>query len=62
MPILRFDILEGRSEDEIAALLDAAHRAVLRAFSVPLRDRYQIVVEAPPNAATSKAATSNTAR
>jgi hypothetical protein len=48
MPILRFDILEGRSEDEITALLAAAHRAVLRAFSVPLRDRYQIVHEHRP--------------
>jgi hypothetical protein len=48
MPFLRFDILEGRSDAEIAALLDASHRAVLRAFSVPLRDRYQIVHEHKP--------------
>ena len=27
MPLLTFDVIEGRSEDEIKTLLDAAHRA-----------------------------------
>ncbi|MDR3460691.1 MAG: tautomerase family protein [Beijerinckiaceae bacterium] len=45
MPFLRFDVIEGRTDDEIADLLDAAHRAVLEAFGVPERDRYQIVHE-----------------
>lgn len=45
MPLLRFDLIEGRNEAEIGALLDAAHRAVLEAFGVPARDRYQIVHE-----------------
>jgi hypothetical protein len=45
MPFLRFDIIEGRTNDEIAALLNAAHRATLEAFHVPERDRYQIVHE-----------------
>jgi tautomerase-like protein len=49
MPLLRFDVLEGRSEDEIAALLDAAHRVVLEAFRVPAGDRYQIVHEHKPS-------------
>jgi phenylpyruvate tautomerase PptA (4-oxalocrotonate tautomerase family) len=48
MPLLRFDLIEGRSESELKALLDAAHRAVLAAFKVPLRDRYQIVSEHKP--------------
>jgi len=43
MPLLRFDVIEGRSEAELKALLDAAHRAMLTAFGVPERDRYQIV-------------------
>ena len=47
MPLLRFDLIEGRSEAEIKTLLDAAHRAVLAAFDVPERDRYQIVTEHP---------------
>lgn len=45
MPLIRFDMLEGRSEAELATLLDAAHQAVLDAFHVPPRDRYQIVHE-----------------
>jgi hypothetical protein len=45
MPLLRFDLIEGRSKSELKALLDAAHRAMLAAFKVPERDRYQIVHE-----------------
>lgn len=45
MPLLTFDLIEGRTEQEVKILLDAAHRAVLRAFEVPERDRYQIVHE-----------------
>lgn len=49
MPLLRFDLIEGRSDAELAALLDAAHRAMLAAFNVPERDRYQIVHEHKPS-------------
>jgi len=45
MPLLRFDLIEGRSKSELRTLLDAAHRAMLAAFKVPERDRYQIVHE-----------------
>jgi phenylpyruvate tautomerase PptA (4-oxalocrotonate tautomerase family) len=47
MPLLRFDLIEGRTDEEMRKLLDAAHRAVLAAFKVPERDRYQIVHEHP---------------
>jgi phenylpyruvate tautomerase PptA (4-oxalocrotonate tautomerase family) len=47
MPLLKFDLIEGRSESELKALLGAAHRAMLAAFGVPERDRYQIVTEHP---------------
>lgn len=49
MPFLRFDLIKGRSDAEIAALLDAAHDAMLEAFKVPARDRYQIVHEHDPS-------------
>ena len=49
MPLLRFDLIEGRTDAELKALLDAAHRAVLAAFQVPARDRYQIVTEHKPS-------------
>ncbi|CAI2525090.1 MULTISPECIES: tautomerase family protein [Serratia] len=45
MPLLIFDVIEGRSDAQLQTLLDAAHRAVLSAFEVPVQDRYQIVHE-----------------
>jgi len=45
MPLLRFDLIEGRSDADLQTLLDAAHEAMLEAFKVPARDRYQIVHE-----------------
>jgi Tautomerase enzyme len=47
MPLLRFDLIEGRTPAELQGLLDAAHRAMLAAFQVPPGDRYQIVHEHP---------------
>lgn len=45
MPLLQFDVIEGRSETELRLMLDVAHAVVLKAFGVPGRDRYQIVHE-----------------
>lgn len=47
MPLIRFDLIEGRDKQELRALLDAAHRAVVKAFGVPEKDRYQIVTQHP---------------
>lgn len=43
MPLVRFDMLEGRTEKEIIKILDASHRVIVDAFHVPEGDRYQIV-------------------
>ncbi len=48
MPLLRFDLVEGRSDADLQTLLDAAHEAVVEAFGVPPRDRYQLVHEHKP--------------
>ena len=45
MPLLRFDLVAGRTDGELKSLLEAAHRAIVEAFGVPERDRYQIVHE-----------------
>ena len=45
MPLLRFDLVAGRTDGELKSLLDAGHRAIVEAFGVPERDRYQIVHE-----------------
>jgi phenylpyruvate tautomerase PptA (4-oxalocrotonate tautomerase family) len=47
MPLLRIDVIEGRSEAELKELLDAIHSAMLAALKVPERDRYQIVHQHP---------------
>ena len=47
MPLLRIDVIKGRSEAELKELLDAIHSAMLAAFKTPERDRYQIVHEHP---------------
>lgn len=49
MPLLRIDVIEGRTDAEIKTLLDALHRAMLAAFNVPDRDRYQILTEHQPS-------------
>lgn len=49
MPLLRVDLIEGRSDEELKTLLDAMHRAMLAAFKVPEGDRYQIVHEHAPS-------------
>ncbi len=45
MPLLRIDLIEGRDQASLKKLLDVIHEAVLEAFQVPERDRYQIVHE-----------------
>ena len=47
MPLLYVDLIEGRTPAEIQALLDAMHDAVVDAFGVPPRDRYQVVSTHP---------------
>jgi phenylpyruvate tautomerase PptA (4-oxalocrotonate tautomerase family) len=49
MPFVQFHVFEGRTDQELGALLDAGHRAVLDTFHVPERDRYQIVHEHRPS-------------
>jgi hypothetical protein len=47
MPLIKFDLIEGRGPQEIQGLLDATHRALVSSFGIPQRDRYQIVNEHP---------------
>ncbi|WP_416065922.1 tautomerase family protein [Rhizobium sp. ZK1] len=45
MPVVRIHVFKGRTGDELQRLLDVAHDAVVEAFGVPRRDRYQILEE-----------------
>ncbi|PXA86898.1 tautomerase family protein [Nostoc sp. 3335mG] len=49
MPLVRFDIIEGRSDEEITRILDASHEAMMEAFGLSSRDRFQIVTEHKPS-------------
>lgn len=51
MPLLYIDLIEGRTPSQVRALLDAAHDAVVEAFGVPQRDRYQVVRTHPAHEA-----------
>lgn len=48
MPLIRFDMIEGRTETEVTNILDISHRVVVDAFKVPEGDRYQIVHQHKP--------------
>ncbi|WP_430536075.1 tautomerase family protein [Listeria rocourtiae] len=48
MPLLRFDLIKGRTPADIKKLLDTVHDAMVEAFDVPESDRYQIVHQHEP--------------
>ena len=49
MPLLYFDLIQGRSESQIKRILDVTHEVLVKSFNVPERDRYQIVREHAPS-------------
>ncbi|MEH7080452.1 MULTISPECIES: tautomerase family protein [Bacillus amyloliquefaciens group] len=49
MPLLRFDVIEGRDDAALKKLLDTSHYAMVKAFDVPVTDRYQIVHQHRPH-------------
>ena len=48
MPLVRIDMLEGRSAREREKIADCTHRAMVETLGVPERDRFQIVTEHAP--------------
>ena len=48
MPLLEIDLLRGRSEEELDAISDAVHEAMVAVLDVPQRDRFQIITERSP--------------
>lgn len=45
MPLMKFHVLKGRTQEETKLFLDTAHHSMVRSFKVPKRDRYQILTE-----------------
>ena len=43
MPLMKIDLIKGRTEKEIKQILDISYQVMLNAFHAPEGDRYQIV-------------------
>lgn len=48
MPLVRIDLIEGRTEQQIKALADTVQAVMLDVFAAPERDRYQVIHEHRP--------------
>lgn len=48
MPLVRIDVLQGRSNEQLGAISDGVHRALIEAMSVPALDRFQVIAEHAP--------------
>lgn len=45
MPFVRIDLIRGRRPEEIRAIADATHQALLEVLDIPERDRFQVITE-----------------
>src|SRR4030095_15186647 len=45
MPLVRIDLLKGRTPEELRRLADTVQDVMLDVFAAPPRDRYQIITE-----------------
>lgn len=48
MPLVRIDLLRGRSRDELVAIGSCVQDAMVAEFNVPARDHFQILTEHDP--------------
>lgn len=48
MPLMKIDVIKGRTQTEIQQILDISYDVMLTTFNAPLGDRYQIVNQHEP--------------
>ena len=48
MPLVRIDLVEGRTDAEVATLADTVQEVLEEVFAAPPRDRYQVISEHRP--------------
>ncbi|MEQ5837725.1 tautomerase family protein [Marinobacter sp. NFXS9] len=48
MPFVRISLIKGRSPDDVAAIADSVHRALVETFMVPRDDRFQVIHQHEP--------------
>jgi phenylpyruvate tautomerase PptA (4-oxalocrotonate tautomerase family) len=49
MPLVRIEIYEGRSPEEVQQLADTVHETLVKKFATPQDDRFQIIQQHPDN-------------
>jgi phenylpyruvate tautomerase PptA (4-oxalocrotonate tautomerase family) len=45
MPLVRIDLIRGRSDAQVAAIGEGVQRALIEHMNVPERDRFQVITE-----------------
>jgi len=48
VPLVRIDLVEGRTDEEVAAVADTVQEVMEEVFAAPPRDRYQVITEHRP--------------
>src|SRR5512139_2880752 len=48
MPLVRIDVVEGRTPEQLAAIGDGVHGAMVETIAVPALDRFQVISPHPP--------------
>jgi len=48
VPLVRIDVVEGRTDDQVRVLLDTVQQVMEDVFAAPPRDRYQVLTEHKP--------------
>ncbi len=48
MPLVRIDVLEGRTPQQLQAIGDGVHRALVETIQIPEADRFQVHTVSPP--------------
>ena len=48
MPLVRIDVPESRSPEDLAAIGDGVHRALVEAIGIPEQDRFQVLSRHAP--------------
>lgn len=49
MPLMKIDMIKGRTDEEIKEILDISYHVMLETFHAPTGDRYQIVTQHEPH-------------
>jgi 4-oxalocrotonate tautomerase len=45
MPLVNIDLLSGRTDEELSAIADSVHNAMVEELDVPRRDRFQVITQ-----------------